>query len=80
MKSVINIFTIILLIAAVAGLVYGFGFSKYDVLKGPAKEGAWPETVTMTEPNLMDQMCYDGITLDKDGHLLIKAREKACST
>ncbi|HLD36711.1 MAG TPA: hypothetical protein VJC37_08300 [Planctomycetota bacterium] len=80
MKSLINIFTVVLLIAAVAGLVYGFGFSKYDVLKPAEKEGAFPETVTMTEPNLMDQMCYDGITRDNDGNLLIKAREKACST
>lgn len=80
MKSLINVFTIILLITAVIFLAYGFGFSKYDVLNGPVKEGASPETITMTEPQMMDQMCYDGIILDKDGNLLIKEREKACST
>jgi len=80
MKALINIFTVILLIAAMAFLVYGFGFSSHDVLKSPAKEGDFPETVTMTEPDLMDQMCYDGIALDNDGNLIIKEREKACST
>ncbi|MEW6026001.1 MAG: hypothetical protein AB1599_01720 [Planctomycetota bacterium] len=73
-----RIITIVFIVLAISGLVYGYGFARYDVYNKPASEKG--TAAKMTEPDLMDQMCYDGITLDTDGNLLIKEREKACST
>jgi hypothetical protein len=81
MRKTFNILTVVIIIVAIGFLVYGFGFSKHQVYNKPASDTETERTSqTMTEPQLLDQMCYDGITLDKEGNLQIKEREKACST
>lgn len=73
-----NVLTIVLILAALALLVYGVWFSRHQVYNTDADNNV--SSAAMSEPQLMEQMCYDGITLDEKGNLQIKPREKACST
>jgi len=81
MKSLTKIFTLILILVAVVFLVYGYLFNHHKVISTPASETQVTDNVSiMTEPQLLDEMCYDGIARDKEGNLIKKQREKACPT
>ncbi|MFH1228132.1 MAG: hypothetical protein V1701_09555 [Planctomycetota bacterium] len=82
MKKVSKIVGIISLIIALSFLVYGFGLSRYKVYDKPdaRDEGKLSTSTTMTESQLLREMCYDAIIKDKDGNLVNKGREAACLT
>lgn len=81
MKLLTKIFTIILILVAIVFLVYGYLFSNHKVISTSASGTYASDGVSiMTEPRLLEEMCYDGIARDKENNLIKKQREKACST
>jgi hypothetical protein len=82
MRKIINIVTVIIIIIAVGAVVYGFVLSHYKVYDkpDPKDEGKLSTFTTMTESQLLKEMCYDAIITDDKGNLINKGREAACLT
>ncbi|MFH1230181.1 MAG: hypothetical protein V1709_01650 [Planctomycetota bacterium] len=82
MKKIINIITVSIIIIASGFLLYGFVLSHYNVYDKPAPEdeGKLSTFTTMTESQLLNEMCYDAIITDAHGNLINKGREAACLT
>jgi len=77
-----KIIIVILILASLVFLAYGYIFSQYNVITVPASDAdnKPAQVAIMNEAQLLDEMCYDGISRDKDGNLIKKQREKACVT
>lgn len=77
-----TIFALALVCLALVLLIFGTLINQYKVYDIPAPEDQdkLSTFTTMTEPRLLEEMCYDGITSDDQGNLINKPREAACST
>lgn len=82
MRILTNTFTIIFILVAASFLIYGLGFSQYKIYDKPDEDdqGKLSTSTTMTELQLIEEVCYDAITLDEKGNLINKGREAACLT
>lgn len=82
MRKAVNIITIVVLVVALAALVYGFVSSHYKVYDKPdaRDNGRCSTFTTMNQSQLLKEMCYDAIIIDAEGNLINKGREAACLT
>lgn len=80
--KVTNVLTIVLICLALVLLIFGILINQYKVYDMPDSkdEGKLSTFTTMSEPQLLEETCYDGVTTDEAGNLINKQREAACLT
>ena len=82
MRKIVNLITILVLIATLGAFVYGFVLSKHTVYDkpDPKDNGKLSTSTIMNDSQLLREMCYDAIITDAEGNLINKGREAACLT
>ena len=82
MRKIVNLITIIILIASLGALVYGFVLSKHTVYDQPdvRDNGKLSTCNTLNESQLLKEMNYDAIITDAQGNLINRGRAAACLT
>jgi hypothetical protein len=75
-----KILHLIFLLAILAFLIYGLIFAKHKVYdKSPKTEDDLKYFTIMSQHDLLEEMSYEGITIDQNKNLVFKKRE-GCTT